>query len=88
MTPYVLKDADGNIFAEGVILSNERCFINFIKYDYTFVYDNINQLLDVHGAGGKNVLEYDTFIANNDDTIKIQQKQNEDCVPCDGSFKL
>jgi len=58
MKPYVLKNEEGEPFAEGLVLSDGRCFISFLRADYTFVYDNIQALIMMHGNEGSNVIEY------------------------------
>lgn len=58
MRPYRFKDEQGNVFAEGLILSDGRCFISFIKSDYTFVYDNEDQLKIMHGNNDKNTIDF------------------------------
>lgn len=71
MKPYILKDADGNQFAEGMTLSDGRCFLSFLRADYTFVYDNIDQLSLMHSIDEKNKLEYISLAESND-----QEKNN------------
>ena len=61
MKPYVLKDVNDETFAEGLILSDGRCFISFIKMDYTFVYDNIAQLMQMHCREGNATIHYDVI---------------------------
>lgn len=58
MKPYIIKNEEGEPFAEGMILTDGRCFISFLRADYTFVYDNIQQMMVMHSNDGKNVIEY------------------------------
>lgn len=58
MKPYVVKNKEGEPFAEGMILADGRCFISFLKADYTFVYDNIQQMMVMHSDDGNNEIEY------------------------------
>ena len=58
MKPYIIKNEEGEPFAEGMILTDGRCFISFLRADYTFVYDNIQQMMDMHSNDGNNVIEY------------------------------
>ena len=58
MKPYRFLDEKGNAFAEGLILSDGRCFISFLRADYTFVYDNEDQLMLMHDNEGKNKIDF------------------------------
>lgn len=58
MRPYRFIDEEGNAFAEGLILSDGRCFISFLRADYTFVYDNEDQLMLMHSNNGKNKIDF------------------------------
>jgi len=58
MKPYILKNEEGEQFAEGLILTDGRCFISFLRADYTFVYNNIQEMLVMHSNDGNNVIEY------------------------------
>jgi len=58
MKPYIIKNEEGEPFAEGMILTDGRCFISFLRADYTFVYDNIQQMMVMHSNDGNNVIEY------------------------------
>lgn len=58
MKPFRFKDEKEVAFAEGMILSDGRCFISFLKADYTFVYDNEDQLMLMHSNDGKNKIDF------------------------------
>ena len=58
MKLYILKNEEGEQFAEGLILTDGRCFISFLRADYTFVYNNIQEMLVMHSNDGNNVIEY------------------------------
>ena len=58
MKRYIIKNEEGEPFAEGMILTDGRCFISFLRADYTFVYDNIQQMMVMHSNDGNNVIEY------------------------------
>lgn len=58
MKPFILKDPEENIFAEGVELTNEKCIISFTKEKYVFVYDTLKEMMAVHSGKGENKLTY------------------------------
>ena len=64
MTPYVLKDPEGTIFAEGVLLSSGKCFISFTKDDFTFMYKTLNEMMTVHRCHDVNKIDYLTIVEN------------------------
>lgn len=87
MRPYVMKDPEGNIFAEGMVMTDGRCFFSLLGHDYTFLYKDVDQLMKVHSANGNNYVEYDKMI-NAEGQEPVVFEKNEECESCDGSFNL
>lgn len=47
------------IIAEGVELSNGKCILSWLTQHHSVaVYDNMKELVEIHGHNGKTVLKY------------------------------
>lgn len=62
---YLKRKADESgvsgtgIVAEGVELSNGRCVLSWLTAHHTVtIFDNVKELIEIHGHEGKTVLEY------------------------------
>lgn len=58
MRPFTYLDENDESFAEGLILTDGRCFISFLRADYTFVYRNEDEMIDMHNNNNKNRIKF------------------------------
>ena len=58
MKPFFILDDKKEPFAKGYIMDDDKCSLSFLKVDYNFVYENLDQVLLMHGNDGKNEIKY------------------------------
>jgi hypothetical protein len=58
MRPFFILDDKKEPFAKGHLLEDNKCAISFLKVDYSFVYENLEQLMLMHGNEGKNEIKF------------------------------
>lgn len=71
MKPFFILDDKKEPFAKGCIMDDEKCSLSFLKADYSFVYENLDQVMLMHGNDGKNEIKF----LNED--VKQKQRRNK-----------
>ncbi len=58
MRPFFIIDEKKEPFAKGYVHEDDKCSLSFLKVDYTFVYENLDQLMLMHGNEGKHEIKF------------------------------
>ena len=81
MKPFFILDDKKEPFAKGYVLEDERCTLSFLRADYNFVYENLAQVILMHGNEGKNEIQFldhkDKKEKKNKDSKKKKSKSKQ-----------
>lgn len=55
---FELLLTNGTPFAEGVLFSNGKVALSFLKEEYQFIYKSMMEMLSMHSNGGDNMLKF------------------------------
>lgn len=58
MRRFNLLLEDGFVFAEGVVFSNGKVALSFLKEEFQFIYKSVIEMMSMHSNGGTNIVKF------------------------------